>query len=94
MGRDESGTLARVLQRSVRNDYDRHLWLATCSVEVGQEEQARKEVRKVLAMRPALTISSVLAHEPWKKSEDAERIHVALLRTTLPLGRPGDGLEG
>ncbi len=82
------GEANAVLQRSVRNDHVHHLWLATCSVEVGQEEQARKEVRKALAMRPALTISSVLAHEPWKKSEDAERIQAALLRASLPLGGP------
>jgi adenylate cyclase len=82
------GEANAVLQRSVRNDYVHHLWLATCSVEVGQEEQARKEVRKALAMQPALTISSVLAYEPWKKSEDAERIQAALLRASLPLGGP------
>ena len=73
-----------VLQRAVRNDYVHHLWLATCSVEVGQEEQARDEVRKALAMRPALTISSVMAEQPWKRLEDAERIEAALLRAHLP----------
>ena len=73
-----------VLQRVVRNDYVHHLWLATCSVEVGQEEQGRDEVQKALAMRPALTISSVMAEQPWKRSEDVERIEAALLRARLP----------
>ena len=73
-----------VLQRAVRNDYVHHLWLATCSVEVGQDEQARDEVQKALATRPALTISSVMAEQPWKRSEDAERIQAALLRARLP----------
>jgi hypothetical protein len=80
----KAGQPIRIVQRAVRNDYVHHLWLATCSVEVGQEEQARDEVRKALAMRPALTISSVMAEQPWKRSEDAERIEAALLRAHLP----------
>ena len=89
-----------ILQRSVRNDYDRHLWLATCSVEIGQEEQARKGPE---GARDATGFDNLLCagKEPWKKSEDAERIQAALLRASLPLGGPAsswaladaDGLE-
>jgi adenylate cyclase len=73
-----------VLERAVRSDYVNYLWLATCDVEVGQEEQARQAVRGALAMRPALTISSVMEEQPWKRSEDAARIEAALLRAGLP----------
>ena len=73
-----------VLERAVRNDYVNYLWLATCDVEVGQEEQARHAIREALAMRPALTISSVMVQQPWKQSEDAARVEAALLRAGLP----------
>jgi adenylate cyclase len=77
-----------ILERTARSHYESYLWLAACRVEIGQEEQARHALREALAMRPDLTVSSVLERQPWKRSEDAARVEAALLRAGLPHSSP------
>jgi adenylate cyclase len=73
-----------ILERTARSHYESRLWLAACYVETGQEEPARHAIREALAMRPGLTISSVLERQPWKRSEDVARVEAALLCAGLP----------
>jgi adenylate cyclase len=73
-----------VLERSARSHYNTCLWFAACCVEAGQVEQARHSIREALAIRPDLTIASVLEGQPWKRPEDTARIEAVLLRAGLP----------
>lgn len=73
-----------VLERSGRTSQNIHLWMAACLVEAGEDRRARGEIRKLLAVRPNMTVSEVLLSQPWQRPEDVQRIEMAMRRAGLP----------
>jgi len=74
-----------VLDRNAREHYEHYALLAACHSAAGHEAQAREAARHALALRPNLSVATVVgAGVIWKRPEDKARLADALARAGLP----------
>jgi adenylate cyclase len=75
---------AEAFGRITRADESHLAFLAACRAATDDASAAQTLVRDILALAPAFTASAHLAMQHYKRAEDREHHHAALIRAGLP----------
>jgi len=82
---ERPGEAAAVLERTPRERYEHYQWLAACHAAGGDIGAARDAARRLMTLRPDLTVAAIATRGPrWKREEDKARLIEMLRRAGLP----------